>query len=189
MENRVSVEEEKRRLRQELRERLKRLGAEEGRRKSERIQAKLLRHPQFKGSRSVLVYVASESEVQTDSILERAKEKGKRIYLPRIDSEKEILQMIEMREGETLRPNPYGILEPPFERSRLGDPLSLDLAIVPGLGFNAKGFRLGRGKGYFDKFLSQAKQAYKIGLAFECQIMEEIPHEESDVVLDEILIG
>ena len=71
----------------------------------------------------------------------------------------------------------------------MGKPEELELVIVPGLGFDREGGRIGRGEGYFDRFLAEAKRAYKIGLAFECQMVERVPCESSDVILDEILVG
>lgn len=93
--------------------------------------------------------------------------------------------------GDTkeLTPGSYGILEPPFDPERIGQPEDLDLVIVPGIGFDLKGGRLGRGEGYFDRFLGEVAKAYKIGLAFECQIVEKIPRGLEDICINEVLTG
>lgn len=97
--------------------------------------------------------------------------------------------MIEVVDTKELMPGSYGILEPPFDQKRVGPPENLDLVVIPGIGFDHEGGRLGRGEGYFDRFLREAKKAYKIGLAFRCQVVERIPQTVDDVTLDEILIG
>ena len=109
--------------------------------------------------------------------------------MPRLDLQERRIQIIEISDLKELSRGPYGILEPPLNQSYLGKPEELDLAIVPGLGFDRGGGRLGHGLGYFDRFLLEVRKAYKIGLAFECQIMDEIPCEAHDVVMDEVLIG
>ncbi|GHT10845.1 hypothetical protein FACS1894170_03630 [Planctomycetales bacterium] len=86
----------------------------------------------------------------------------------------------------------YGILEPlpsiadsPLRQVSTTD---IDVVFVPGLAFDRSGNRLGRGKGYYDRFLRQLKpEAVKIGLAFECQIFDKIPTDSNDVQLDGIV--
>ena len=82
-----------------------------------------------------------------------------------------------------MKPGAFGILEPePVDEVSLGE---VDLILVPGVTFDLTGHRIGHGHGYYDKLLEKAK-APKIGLAFECQIVEKIPHEEHDVELNKI---
>ena len=176
-------------LRKELRKNLDAVKPKERSRRSGEILKKLFSHPKFSAARSLLTYLAVKSEVETDPILGEARRHGKRVYIPCLDSKKKQILAIEVTGKEKLEPNRYGILEPPFEAKRVGDPKNLDLVIVPGLGFDAQGGRLGRGEGYFDRFLAEAKRAYKMGLAFECQIIDRIPRESHDVVMDEVLIG
>ena len=183
------LNERKQLLRNQLRERLSRLSPEERARRSKMILEKLSNHPRFLEACSVLIYVAFQAEVETRPLLGEARRRGKRVFLPRIDSKRGLIQAIEVEGGEKLEPNEYGVLEPPFDFTRLEEPGNLDLIVVPGLGFDRRGGRLGRGKGYFDRFLREAKQAYKIGLAFDCQMVEKIPRERSDIVLNEVLIG
>ena len=96
---------------------------------------------------------------------------------------------MEIIDWKELKPGAFGILEPAFDPKRLGRPEDLGLAVVPGLGFDRRGGRLGRGEGYFDRFLAEAKKAYKVGLAFEFQIVDEVPREAKDVSVDEVIIG
>ena len=183
------LQEQKSFLRKELRRKLRTLKPEERTRRSEKVVKELFGHPKFSKARSLLVYVAMEHEVETRPLLEEAWRRRKKVYVPRLDSQKKRIQIVELSDLKELKPGSYGILEPPLNRNRLGKPEELDLAIVPGLGFDRGGGRLGRGFGYFDRFLFEARKAYKIGLAFECQIVDEIPRDVHDVVMDEVLIG
>ncbi len=158
-------------------------------RQSGRILKRLFEHPRFFEARSVLFYVAQGREVETRPILEEARKKGKRVYVPRIDPRDKRIQMIEIQDFKELQPGSYGILEPPYEAKRRGDPKAVDLLVVPGVAFDREGRRLGRGEGYFDRLLREAGQAYKIGFAFREQIVERVPSEIHDVQVDEVLIG
>ena len=63
----------------------------------------------------------------------------------------------------------------------------IHLAIIPGMAFDQQGNRLGRGKGYYDRFLQKIPQVYKIGISFPFQLVDEIPTEETDIKMDAIL--
>lgn len=176
-------------LRKELREKLSRLGPEERWRRSQGILVKLFSHPKFLSARSLLTYVALSSEVETRPVIDEAQKKGKKVYVPRADRMKKKIWAVEMNDPKELTQGWYGIFEPPFDSKRVVPAEDLDLVVVPGLGFDHEGGRLGRGEGYFDRFLGEAEKAYKIGLAFECQIVAKVPHTPQDVILDEVLIG
>ena len=88
---------------------------------------------------------------------------------------------------DSLREGAYGILEPVGEL--FNDYSSIDLVIVPGMAFDHAGHRLGRGKGYYDRLLPQLTKAYKIGLCFDFQMTDNVPHDEKDVVMEEVEEG
>lgn len=79
----------------------------------------------------------------------------------------------------------FGIMEP--QADAFTDYEQIDLILVPGMAFDRHGHRLGRGKGYYDRFLSQAKDCYKIGVCFPFQLVDEVPTDEHDVRMDEII--
>ncbi len=189
MDSSSSLETKKHLLRKELRQKLEQMKPEERARRSEGILQQVFGHPRFAEAEKVLSYIAVAPEVETWPFVEEGLRRGKRVYVPRVDQEKKKIWVIEITGKEKLSPSSYGILEPPFDEKRLGEAATLDLVVVPGLGFDRRGGRLGRGGGYFDRFLGEAKKAYKIGLAFECQIVDLVPREPHDVALDEILIG
>lgn len=79
----------------------------------------------------------------------------------------------------------YGIEEPVGEA--FTDYTSIDLIIVPGVAFDCKGNRLGRGKGFYDRLLPQISSAYKVGICFPYQLVKEVPAEVFDIRMDEII--
>jgi 5-formyltetrahydrofolate cyclo-ligase len=87
---------------------------------------------------------------------------------------------------DTLERGAFGILEPTGEVFL--DYNQIELAIVPGMAFDKAGHRLGRGKGYYDRLLPNL-HCPKIGLALPCQIADEIPTEEWDIFMDEVIFG
>ena len=189
MNRSLTVQEQKSLLREELREKRAELASAEKARRSLKILNRLFRHPRFQGAKSIFTYLALPSEVETWPLVEEGLRHGKRIYVPHVDSNEKRIWAIEVSGLTDLKPGTFGILEPEFDTKRVAQPEDLELAIIPGLGFDPEGGRLGRGEGYFDRFLKEAKEAYKIGLAFECQIVEKIPCGTNDVIMNEILVG
>ena len=103
---------------------------------------------------------------------------GKNVLLPHVisDTEMEIWRFIG---SEDLQVGPFGILEPTEER--FTDYETIDVAIVPGMAFDRQGHRLGRGKGYYDRFLTKIPQTYKIGLCDPSSLLDFIPTDKNDI--------
>lgn len=104
---------------------------------------------------------------------------GKQIALPRISGPELTFRWTASR--AELRPGRFGILEPPAEAPETGS--KFDLILVPGLAFDHRGGRLGRGKGYYDRFLSSVR-GLRAGVCFEDQIVESVPVEPHDLRMD-----
>lgn len=151
---------------------------------SEPIMRRLLSHPAVTGARTILMYYSLPDEVNTHKAVEMLAAEGKTVLLPRVtDGENMEIRLYE--KPEDLEKGHYGIMEPtgkPFT-----DYASIDTAVVPGMGFDASGNRLGRGKGYYDRFLPKAIHAYKIGVCFDFQKQEHIPADSNDVKMDCII--
>jgi 5-formyltetrahydrofolate cyclo-ligase len=81
---------------------------------------------------------------------------------------------------------PLGTREPPRDAPSV-DPASIDCIVLPGIAFSEKGHRLGRGGGYYDATLSEFPAAQRVGIAFEVQILPEVPHEGHDAALDAVV--
>jgi 5-formyltetrahydrofolate cyclo-ligase len=175
-------------LRNKLRVSLKRISNSDQRKKSAKITRRLIRFPFFRTARYVLVYAALPGEVQTQGLIKRALRLEKTIYLPRIHRTTGKMAIYQIKNWrDDLRKGTYGILEPKALPSRKGNVSQLDLIVVPGLGFDRKGRRLGRGGGFYDRFLAKSKNVKKIGLAFREQLLREIPSEAKDIRMDKVI--
>ena len=173
----------KRALRATLLQRLKSQTPDERRRRSCGIVEQIVGSAAFQQARVILGYSALAYEVDPSGIVDAALAHGKRVALPRVVPASKTLEVIMIRDRvNDLEPGPYGVLQPKMRPE--GDvPLaSIDLVLVPGVGFDQQGHRLGYGKGYYDRLLAGCAPATpRIGLAFACQIVERIPVTAHDV--------
>jgi 5-formyltetrahydrofolate cyclo-ligase len=140
-------------------------------------------HPLFLEAKVVLLYHSLADEVCTHPFIEHWSAR-KTILLPLVSGEQLELRVYS---SANLRPGSFGILEP------TGSALftaydQIDLAVVPGVAFDRKGNRLGRGKGYYDRLLPQLK-APRIGICFPFQLVDEVPAEPTDTPMDEVICG
>ena len=135
-------------------------------------------------------YVDVRDEAQTRQVLPEALQSGKRIVIPYcVDGELELFHLESMDELEI---GMYKILEPRSELRSVAakrvDVKELDLIVVPGVAFDARGGRTGHGKGYYDKLLQNAKpETPLVSLAFECQMFDEIPMQAHDIFMDKVV--
>lgn len=134
----------------------------------------------FQSARTVFIYNSLPDEVATQSFVMRwAGEKN--FYLPVVEDDnlifREYTDFSQMKEGV------LGIREP---IGKIGVPSANDLIIVPGIAFDRKMNRLGRGKGFYDRFLCQTK-ATKMGVCFDFQLLDVVPVNEHDVKMDVIV--
>ena len=150
------------------------------------IMSSLLSHSQIQKADYVLMYHSLPDEVDTHSALDQLLAMGKKVFLPKVVSDTE-MTIHEYTGADSLQPSePYGILEPTTPELSIIN-CQLSIAIVPGMAFDKQGHRLGRGKGYYDRFLSRIPNIYKIGVCFPFQMLESIPSESTDVVMDEVI--
>lgn len=165
-----------------------RLNQEEIKEKSKKIFENLSAFPNFKAKNNIMTYVSFGTEVYTHRFIEDSISKGKNIVVPLCDpSTKELIlsSVLDMRED--LKRSNFGILEPKKGSLRLFSQKNLEIILVPGLAFTEGGTRLGYGGGYYDRFLSTiSKKIPKIALAFELQIVKDLPEDSYDVPMDYI---
>lgn len=121
---------------------------------------------------AVMLYLSMRSEVETDTLLEKLLHAGKHICAPVVDTDQNRLIPRRILEAETaLVRHRYGMLEPNMACPIF--PISqLQLIVVPGIAFDCKGYRLGYGKGFYDRFLASCPHAIPIGLAYQIQVVE-----------------
>lgn len=135
---------------------------------------------------TVLLYHALPDEVDTQLLLENAVRTGKRVLLPKVCGDE--LTLHPYTSPDSLAVGAFGILEPTTEPIPLDTLSGTDiLAIIPGVAFDTHCHRLGRGKGYYDRLLSQLHHTYRIGICFPFQLLDSIPGEEHDILMNEVV--
>jgi len=134
----------------------------------------------FRRARDVVAYAALGGEVDPSAIVEAAIARGCRVYYPRLAG-----GQLEFRQAcpTTLVVDEGGFSEAPEEGALLSSD-SAALALVPGVGFDSAGRRLGRGGGHYDRALAKYSRLLSVGLASELQIVESLPSEEWDRAVD-----
>jgi 5-formyltetrahydrofolate cyclo-ligase len=153
--------------------------------RSARVQARLMATPEFKNARSVMVYQSDQTEVDTREIVMACLDEGKRVSLPRTVRGTRTMEALEILDVKRdLEDSRFGFKEPqailPFIALE-----NIDLVVVPGRAFDAEGHRLGRGGGYYDRFLSlENVSAARAAVAFDLQIVEAVPCESHDCLVD-----
>lgn len=138
------------------------------------------KHPRFIASDTVLLYHSLGDEVQTHAFVEKWSA-SKKVLLPVVQGD--ILVLRHYTGKECLQVGAFGIEEPEGEDFTGYD--EIQLGIIPGMSFDRKGNRLGRGKGYYDKLLPLL-HTYNIGICYRFQAREEIPAEPFDQPMDEV---
>lgn len=174
----------KQQLRQAIRQRKQQYSAEQREAWSKEIEQELLSHPRLQAARVVMLYYALPDEVDTRHLVDTLLKEGKTVILPKCVDKKHI-EPRQYTGPDDLAEGIYDLLEPVGKPYRDLD--SIELIIVPGMSFDSKGHRLGRGRGYYDRFLVQVPQAYKIGVCFDFQRVEQVPVDDNDRVMDEII--
>ncbi len=146
------------------------------------IVARVLALPEVARATRVLGYAAAPEEFDPAPLLESLASRGAVVCLPRICGP-EALSAHVCGPAEALEPGPFGILQPRSEAPE-AELATLDLVIVPGIAFDARGGRLGFGGGYYDRLLASVPSAVRLALAFDCQLAEKVPEGEHDERVD-----
>ena len=159
-------------------------------RKSSYIAEQFWELPIIQEARSILFYASSSFEVDTLLMIEKACFLGKRVALPIVEKDQRKLIPALISSMEDVHKGTYGIAEPHFDPDKVIALKDLDAVIVPGLAFDRQNHRLGRGVGYYDRFLSSLPETVStVGLAFDFQLTESLPKEAHDVRLQQIIAG
>jgi 5-formyltetrahydrofolate cyclo-ligase len=169
---------------------LKEQNQEERGRKSSMIAKQFWQLPAIQEARTILFYASTSFEVDTLLMIEKALFLGKRVALPIVEQNQRKLIPTLISSMEAVHKGTYGIAEPHFDLEKQVALKDLDAVIVPGLAFDRTNNRLGRGAGYYDRFLSTLpKTVTTVGLAFDFQLTESLPTEAHDVRLAHVIAG
>jgi len=134
----------------------------------------------YKNTKSVFIFISYKSEVNTKEIIKMIKKDGKKLLVPLVKGPEMIA--VEIDSIDDLKPNKMGILEPLTGESVT----DIDLTLTPGLAFDKKGYRLGYGGGYYDKFFAKV-DTVRMGIGYSDQKVDEVVHEDYDKALDYLL--
>lgn len=145
------------------------------------VFAKVEQLPQFVEAKNVAAYWSLPDELPTHDFVEKWC-KQKNLYLPVVVGDNLVFR--KYASNADMQPGAFGIAEPCGDD--LPDLQNIDVVIVPGVAFDAVKSRMGRGRGFYDRFLSQTN-AYKIGVAFGCQLFDKIPTSDADIPVDEVI--
>ncbi len=159
------------------------LATEERRAASQRIFARVAASAEFASARCVGLFCSLADEPDTAAVLE-AWRRDRRVVVPRVEGEE--MRFFDYDPATSVR-GAFGIVEP-GPGARLCRPDEIDLLVVPGVAFSASGARLGRGRGYYDRYLSlPGIRAATIGVGYAHQLVAELPTEPHDVRMDRVV--
>ncbi|OVE73682.1 5-formyltetrahydrofolate cyclo-ligase [bacterium B13(2017)] len=182
---------EKKLIRNNIEDKVKSISENERKIYSEIIQVKALNLISYYSYLSetkdqlISVYVSTKNEVITYHIINEILKKCN-VWIPKCNGN--LLEFYSISSIEDLELGKFGILEPRSSLTKLKELNDLDLIIVPGIAFDINCNRLGRGKGFYDRCLSQLKKdVVRVGLAYDNQVLDNLPHNEYDQPVDYVI--
>lgn len=157
--------------------------------KSQLIAEKLAAFGDFASADCVMLYHPFDNEVYLDTLIEDSLSAGKAVLLPRCQPAEHIMEACRITNITTdLIPGTYEVMEPAPRIPASKELELIDVCVVPGVAFDRQGNRMGRGAGYYDRFLARLQsRTVKIAVAFSQQLIESVPHTDHDVKMDMII--
>ncbi|MFN3813122.1 MAG: 5-formyltetrahydrofolate cyclo-ligase [Aquificaceae bacterium] len=178
----MKVLRNKKELREHFLNKRDEMGEEEVRLFSERINERIRSLPEFKKAKKLLLFCPFKKEPDITPIFLESTYSGKETIFPKVD--KNELRLYKVDSMEAFKRGSFCILEPQYGEEI--NPEEVELAFVPGLAFNIKGYRIGFGKGFYDRLLKKIR-GVKVGVAYSFQMVEEFPTDEWDQPVDFIV--
>ncbi|HWP69090.1 MAG TPA: 5-formyltetrahydrofolate cyclo-ligase [Rectinemataceae bacterium] len=195
----MSLTEEKAEARKRIKALLKAMDLKEAEERSLRATDNFRALPEYVGANIILAFLSMGGEIQTESLIGTALAEGKVVAVPRMESSPEAGHFIVFvplpRDYRSWPRDRYGIPEPPSNAQELSEEELYSASVIvatPGLAFDRRGGRLGRGKGYYDRFLSGVRAGaarlgggvFACGFCYAAQLMDEVPRGEGDMTVD-----
>ena len=135
----------------------------------------------FESSEKIFIYVGFGSEITTETFIKKWINK-KQIFVPKIENGK--MNLIHLKSWDELAPGHFGVLEPTSSDYYEG---KIDLVVTPSIVFDNNGYRLGYGKGYYDKYFSSREYDISVGLSYHKLLQDNVPKEDHDIKVDVII--
>ena len=180
----------KKKIRKEILEKLHNIDKEEKKKRVGMLKQKLFLLTEYKKAKCIMFYVSKHYEIDTHEMIDESITAGKKVVVPITIKEEKTLKLSELRDRqkELIRAH-YGIHQPGEKHIKPVPLDEVDLMVIPGIAFDRCGHRLGHGGGYFDRFLHKAPPTLvKVGLAFDFQMVNELPRHDTDIPVDMILV-
>ena len=166
-----------------IRERVARLRPEERAAKSARIAHSVLGLAEVRAADVVMAFLALPDEVDTQPLIEGLWQQGKVVATPHTDVEGGALIPVRLRPGAAIQPAALGVPEPEVQEPVVV--VEIDVVVVPGRAFDREGHRVGRGGGYYDRFLGRRDcRGLRLAVAYGCQVLETVPSGSADVAVE-----
>jgi 5-formyltetrahydrofolate cyclo-ligase len=182
----ATIKEEKKALRKKMAQLTSSLPEPYFNKKDTELRQKLLESPSVLSAKVILSYWSMPKEAATHKLNHELIKLGKKVLLPVINGNDLMLKYFTGIDNMKAEPK-YGILEPQGDIFDAYE--KIDLVIVPGVAFTKNGQRCGHGKGYYDRLLPKINFAKTIGLAYSHQIVEDLPTDDFDVTLNEVVFA
>lgn len=176
---------DKKEMRRLVRERKAQLNEEERRRKSDEVCRRVMATDKWQNAKTALLYRALKDETDVGLLIDDLYTRGGTVLLPTCVGEDLVLRVYEGK--EKMRIGDFDIAEPTgriFEEKDYG---KIELVIVPGMAFDNKGGRLGRGRGFYDRLLKKLPNCHKMGVCWSVQMVDEVVMEKDDVRMEEVI--
>ena len=164
---------------------------------SAKIQRAVMKLPEWATARRVCMYLALPTEAQTWALLAACWKTGKQVLVPAYRKKERRYDLARLRPGDPVKNSHWAVPEPTRPRWATPNratpnrvtPTHVDLVVTPGLAFDRSGGRVGHGGGHYDRLLTGTalQQAFKVGLALECQMVERAPMNAQDIRMDTVV--
>jgi 5-formyltetrahydrofolate cyclo-ligase len=154
---------------------------------SNRVCDGIIASTPYQSAATILAYMSFGTELNTENLINHALAHGKILVLPRVDKQTRQLQLYRVHHLDELIEGVWNIREPRMD-AEIVAPKDIDFILVPGVAFDSAGFRIGYGKGFYDKLLLAVNPvSTRLSAAFDCQIIDVVPNEAHDQRVDIII--
>lgn len=196
--------EKKKILRKIIKVRVSAISAEEKAKREKLLLDNLFSMPEFLAANTVMLFANLPDEIGTFSLIDKCITMGKKVFLPvingddmtvaeftgeyrvgRYDIKEPVVKQLVVNDSV---PEPVDVRNSDTEPVEVSFKEHFDFVLVPGVAFSPNGYRLGRGKGYYDKFLSKYTNLFTVGVCFREQFFLDIPREPHDVPMNKVLV-
>lgn len=184
----ISPPDSKQTLRAALLKRRRQFSGEIVDQKSRQLVEVICSSPLYVASKTIMVYAAMRDEPKLDGLIHHAWSVGKTICIPLLRAEQGFMDAARIQAFDDLMVGKFGLLTPKRSRLCLINPIDIDLIIVPAVGYDKRGHRLGLGGGYYDRFLPLAANAVRVGAVWQECVVDHIFTEAHDQAVEYIAV-